>query len=160
MTLNLWHSRISNFQHHGVQNTKIRNNKCDLNHHDHSNAVLATYSNIFRPSKQPSIYFNTRSVWMQQPVQQLKEKNTSCTFSRSSRRTNFYWELKTLFFFSNETIKTAAYLPRAIFPPILSRGDEKGITLRPDILHISETWSFRCESHPCVERCDEKQLSL
>ena len=63
-------------------------------------------------------------------------------------------------FFLNETIKTAAYLPRAIFPPILSRGDEKGITLRPDILHISETWSFRCESHPCVERCDEKQLSL
>lgn len=96
---------------------------------------------------------------MQQPVQQFtdnRETNTSCTFSRRAQIFIESWKMLS----RSETIKTAAYLPKAIFFHHLG-GRRKGSMLLADILHISKHDLFRCESHPKDDEMfgRKKQLS-
>lgn len=127
-----------------------KNNKCDLNHRDHSNDFFFfTYSYISRPfstSHSPNnpsfISFNTRSVWNAAAGSTVYRagKKIPVAHSRSSQRAQIFigsWKM----LLKIETIKTAAYLPKV-------SGRRKRHNAAADILHISKHDLLRCESHP------------
>lgn len=138
---------LPNFHHHKVRTRESENNKCDLNHHDHSNAVLATYSYISPLHINPSLISIQEANECSSRFNSYPKRNTSCTFSVSlSLGAQIFIESWKIVF-KNETIKTAAYLPKAIFFIPIFSGRQK----RNCILHIFEIWSLRCESqHSCL----------